>query len=446
MTLKRTVMPFMFMMGMIGLAGSVSAQEKLSLSIDQAVELALKNNKLYKQAEAELEKSGYQINEAWGYAMPTINATAQYSRTLEPNVFFITQTDSAGRSNLVKLQIGADNAYSLGLTVNQPLFSKTVGTALQVAEIYENYSTEGLRTIRLSTIFSTKKAYYSALLAKSFYDDSKKIYDLTEANYNNVHEMYKNGMASEFDELRLSVQLSNTLPRVLQAENNYKVALINLKNTIGTDESSEISLTEEFKLQSTTTVLSDKGSSVSVDQNSTIKQLTIQKELLVKQLEITEAGYWPSLYAFGNFSRQTQANNFDFGSYTWVNSASVGLQLSIPIFSGLQTVWKAEQNKVDVRKLDYQIQYVKDNIKLSAQQASLKLSEAKKRVDAQEKSVGQAEKALSIAEARFKNGVGLQLEILDAQVALSQTLTNRSQAIYDYLIAKAEWEQAIGLE
>lgn len=425
---------------------SLFGQQKVNLSVEQAIDLALKNNKQYKQAEAELEKSGYQINEAWGYAMPTINASAQYTRTLKPNVFFITQTDSMGRSNLVQLKIGADNAYNLGLTINQPLFSKTVGTALQVAEIYKDYSNEGLRSAKSSTVFSVKKAYYSTLLAQSFYNDAKKIYSLTEANYNNIHEMYKNGMASEFDELRLSVQLANTQPKVIQAENAYQVALLNLKNILGLSETDDVNLSDEFKMSQ----LNDVGNEISIgnssEHNAAIKQLQVQKQLLEKNVEITEAGFWPSLYAFGNFSRQAQANNFNFGNYNWVNTASVGLQLSIPIFSGLQTYWKVEQNKVDVRKLDYQIDYLKDNIRLSAQQASLKLSEAKKRVDAQEKSVGQAEKALSIAEARFKNGVGLQLEILDAQVALSQTLTNRSQAIYDYLIAKAEWEQAVGLE
>ena len=425
---------------------SLFGQQKVSLSVDQAIDLALKNNKQYKQAEADLEKSNYQINEAWGYAMPTITGNIQYTRTLKPNVFFITQTDSSGKSRINKLQIGADNAYTMGISINQALFSKTVGTALEVAEIYEDYSSEGLRSSKLATIFNTKKAYYSALLAKSFYNDAKKIYDLTEANYNNVHEMYKNGMASEFDELRLSVQLSNTAPKVLQAENSFKLALLNLKNTIGADANSELELSDEFKLTQVGADQTSNASEISIDNNATIKQLEIQKSLLDKNTEITEAGFWPSLYAFGSFSRQTQANNFDFGSYSWVNSASVGLQLSIPIFSGLQTYWKVEQNKVDARKLDYQIDYLKDNLKLSANQAALKLSESKKRVDAQEKSVGQAEKALSIAEARFKNGVGLQLEILDAQVALSQTLTNRSQAIYDYLIAKAEWEQAVGLE
>lgn len=449
MTHKKSTGSFIFMIGLIGCYSSLSAQGKLNLSIDQAIELALKNNKQYKQAEAEVEKSGYQINEAWGYAMPTIRGNIQFTHNIEipttylPAIFF---NSSAPPSLLVPIKFGFDNAMTASLNVNQTLFSKTVGTALEVAEIYNDFSNEGLKTSKLTTIFNTKKAYYGARLAQNFYEDAKKIYSLTEANFKNIHEMFLNGMASEFDDLRLSVQLSNTAPKVLQAENAFKIALTNLKNTIGLDDSTSINLTEEFKFQKLSTEQLNNETATAIENNPALRQLTIQKDLLGKQLEITQAEFWPTLSLTGGMTYSSNANDFKVSNYQWNRSSNVGLQLSIPIFNGLQTVWKAEQNKVDVRKLEYQISYLKDNIKLSAEQSILKLNEAKKRVDAQEKSVAQAEKALSIAEARFKNGVGLQLEILDAQVALSQTLTNRSQAIYDYLMAKAEWEQAVGLE
>ena len=72
------------------------------------------------------------------------------------------------------------------------------------------------------------------------------------------------------------------------------------------------------------------------------------------------------------------------------------------------------------------------------------MSDAKKRIEGQEKYLGQAQKAVQIAQTRFKSGVGTQLELMDTQVAMTRTQTNYAQAIYDFLVARAEWENAVG--
>ncbi|MBN8706067.1 MAG: TolC family protein [Bacteroidetes bacterium] len=422
-------------------AGVVTAQvsEKQEFTLAAAIETALKNNRIYKVAEQDLEKSDLQINEAYGLAMPVISGSAQYTRNLKPSVFFIT-TDAG----VQKLQIGADNAYQLGFTLQQPLFSKTVGTALEVAEIYKDYSQAGVNSSRLKTILDVKKAYYGVLLAKRYKDVSQKMLELTESNYKNVQAMYKEGVASEYDELRMSVQLANVRPQVLQTQNTYQIAVLNLKNQLGIDK--EPIVVDEFKLELLPEDQITLASQRVTDQNSNLRQLTIQKNLLEKNVQIKESGLWPSLYAFGNLAWQAQADNFKFQNYDWIRSTSVGLNLSIPIFSGFQTVSQIQQAELEVKKLDYMINDLQSNLQLAVQSATYKLKEAKERVEAQGKAVGQAEKALSIAEIRFKNGVGMQLEILDAQLALNQALNNQAQATYDYLVAKADWQQLTGME
>ena len=86
-----------------------------------------------------------------------------------------------------------------------------------------------------------------------------------------------------------------------------------------------------------------------------------------------------------------------------------------------------------------------EGLKIQIQSADLKMEEAKKRIAGQEKNIAQAEKAVRIAQSRFKNGVGTQFDLLDTQVAMTRTRTNYAQAIYDFLVAKAEWQHAVGL-
>jgi outer membrane protein len=122
----------------------------------------------------------------------------------------------------------------------------------------------------------------------------------------------------------------------------------------------------------------------------------------------------------------------------------VGLKLSIPIFDGFARGARVQQAEIDMEKAKLTKLKTEDGLKIQLVQAELNMKEAKQRVDAQKESVQEAEKALTIAESRYDNGIGTQLEILDTQSALVQTQVSYSQAIYDYLVAKAEWDNVAG--
>ena len=98
-----------------------------------------------------------------------------------------------------------------------------------------------------------------------------------------------------------------------------------------------------------------------------------------------------------------------------------------------------ERNKVHYTRLK-----VEEGLKVQIQASALRMVEARKRMSGQEKNIEQAQKAVRIAQTRFKSGVGTQLELLDAQVAMTRSQTNYAQALYDYLVSKTEWEYATG--
>jgi outer membrane protein TolC len=120
------------------------------------------------------------------------------------------------------------------------------------------------------------------------------------------------------------------------------------------------------------------------------------------------------------------------------------LQLSFPLFDGFRVSARTEQAIVDYQKIVTTRQKAEEGLQLRIQSLELRMSDAKKRIEGQEKYLGQAQKAVQIAQTRFKSGVGTQLELMDTQVAMTRTQTNYAQAIYDYLVARAEWENAVG--
>jgi outer membrane protein len=183
-----------------------------------------------------------------------------------------------------------------------------------------------------------------------------------------------------------------------------------------------------------------------VDNHPAIRQLQIQSSLLDKNIAIQRADYFPTLALFGQYDFQSQDNTFKFKDYLWAKSFMVGLNLSYTLFEGFGRSARIEQAIIDKDKVDLTRRKYEEGLKIKIQQAKMGMEEAKKRIDAQEKSLQQADKALKIAQSRYKNGVGTQLELIDTQAALTIAQTNHAQAIYDFLVAKADWENAVSAD
>lgn len=179
--------------------------------------------------------------------------------------------------------------------------------------------------------------------------------------------------------------------------------------------------------------------------NPSILQLSLQESLLEKNISIAGANYFPTLSLVGAYQWQTQDNTFLFRNYNWATLFSVGLQLSYPLFDGFKTSQRVQEASADWEKVRYTRLKAEEGLSIQIQSAELKMAEAKKRIAGQDKNIEQAQKAVRIAQTRFSSGVGTQLELLDAQVAMTRAQTNYAQARYDYLVAKAEWQYAVGL-
>jgi len=415
------------------------------LSLNDAIVIALKNNKDILIAGQDINKSEAQINEAYGSAYPQINFAASYQRFIDLPAIFIAPNTPFNKSNqTMTMKMGASNSYSGMLSLNQVLFSAKLNTAIEAAKEYQNYSKSNSQATREDVELNVKKAYYAVLMSKSVVDVSRQSLNLAKANYETVSQLYKQGMAAEFDYLRADVQVANTEPVVIQAENNLVLAMNGLKNAMGIDLTKSIALSGLLELEEVPEIVIESESKLALDRNSTLQGLQSQENLLDKNIKLQKAEYYPTVAAFGQYQYQAQDNTFQFGNYNWAKNFVVGLQLSYPVFNGMQTKYKAEQAQIDKDKLVLNRMKFEDGIRIQVESSKLKMNEAKQRINAQLRSVEQATKAVGIAEVRFKNGLGTQVELIDAQVALTRTQINKAQAVYDYLVSKADWERQSG--
>jgi outer membrane protein len=423
---------------------SVSGKE-LNISLAEAVSLALEQNKDVLASNEDLKKAEAQIDEAYGNAYPSLNFTGQYLRNIISPVLFIPANNPLFKNpEPLKISMTTANSYSAGLSLSQIVFSAKVNTAIQIANEYGNYTEKNNTAVKEDVVLNVKKAYYGVLLTQKVVEATKQGLELARANYENLNKLYKQGMASEFDLLRSEVQVANTEPMLSQSQNQVVLAKNALRNLLGVNLNRQINLTDSLALKEIPMDIVEEESALSLQRNSTLLGMYAYEKILDKNISIQKADYYPTLAAFGNYQYQAQDNGLKFTKYNSYPTFIIGLSLTYNIFNGLQTKYRTEQAVIDRDKLIITTKKLEEGIKIQVDEARLRMIEAKKRVDAQAKSVEQATRAVEIANVRFKNGLSTQLELIDAQVALTRTQINKAQAIYDYLVARADWEKTSG--
>jgi outer membrane protein TolC len=169
-----------------------------------------------------------------------------------------------------------------------------------------------------------------------------------------------------------------------------------------------------------------------------------QIELNGAVVNAERTGYLPTIAAFGSYSYNAAKNEFNFSTNDFYKGSTVGLSLSMNLFQGLQTYSRVEQAQLERRKSEEQQISLERNLKTGLGSILGNLQQARKRVEAQGKTVEMAERGYAIVTTRFLNSAATQLEVNDAQLALTQAKVNRVQAIYDYLVASADLDQLIG--
>ncbi|MDI6802616.1 MAG: TolC family protein [Bacteroidota bacterium] len=425
----------------------IKAQENVArkINLQTAIELALEQNKALNISKLEVDKTHSKLTEARSNLLPKINASGQYTNNIKKPVIFLPPGTPFSRPGQPAImEIGSDHSYSGIISASLPVFSYPIYIGMSMANTGKDLAEETFRGTKFKTIADVKKSFYGVLLSREV--KNLMIASLKNANDNfeNVRKMQKQGLVSEYDLIRAEVQVENVKPIALQAENNYELAKNSFKIALGLDASVNIDIDGELDYKQTETPNFTRTVEVLDQNNSDIKQLQYHVDIAKSMINLERSGHLPTLAAFGNYQYQTQANDLKFKDYNWVNTQFVGLQLQIPIFNGWGTQAKIDQAKISYQQLLDRQNLLTEAVKIQAQNVIYRIEQGKKRIDGQDKAIAQAERGFEIAKSRYSNGLGTQLEVNDAELALTQSKVNYFQAVYDYNSAVAELEQLLG--
>ncbi|KAA3609690.1 MAG: TolC family protein [Calditrichaeota bacterium] len=416
---------------------NLSAQQTINLTFEKAKELAISQSLIVKMATKEAEFAESQVDEAYSTLYPQIEGILNYTRNFK-NPLIISSAFPQ------PIEMGKRHSMVAGISVNQAIWiGGKLFTARDIAELAFDDAQNGIKVSKENLINDVTKTFYSALLMKEILNVTEEMLLSAKENFKNIKALKKEGMASEFDSLRVSVFVANLETEVIQSTGNYKTVVNALKFLLEMELKQKVEIIGQLVFIPVEHV--ENVNEVLNNNRTELQRLKTKKEILVKLKSIERANHFPSVFAMGNLQRVANSDDFipkDKSQFTVLNA---GIGISIPLFNGFQTSVKVQQAQIQIDIIEQGIQLFLSKSKMEIENSSLKLEEALKRIASQKQSVSMAEKAVEIAKVRFKNGLSTQVELNDAETALKRVKLARLAAIYDYMIAKTEYKKLLGI-
>ena len=477
---------------------AATSQQPVQITLQQALEIALSENVAVKVADLEIKRTQYAKKGAYAALYPQIDLTGAYQRTIKRQVMYMdidadkmagmmgggssaatdmlagimqrlavleqnagiptpapsipstpeTDTDkeeSSGASMADGMEVGRLNTLNGGVTVAMPLINAQLWKGLKISGMDVELAVEKARASRLDMVTQVKSAFFGSLFAKEALDVYQQVHDNAVDNFNETKKKYDAQKVSELELLRAKTNVATAVTNLYSAESNVVLALWQLKAVLGVDLDMNIDVAgklDDWSQQMFYDI--HQHDSINVDNNSAMKQLAIQTEVLAENIKLQKYACIPSLAVAFNFSMNSMANDVQFSEFRWTPYSYVGLSLNIPIFAGGKRHFAIRQAQNQYDQVRLQVDNTERQLKIAIRQSLNTMETNMKSYYAAQETAAMAQKAYDIANAAYKVGRSTLLELNDAQLALVQSQLATYQAVYNFVIAKAQLEQTLG--
>ena len=432
------------------------------LTLEDALRVALSENASVKVADMEIERTGYARKGTYASLYPQISGSGSYQRTIKKQVMYMdfdiggmgslgsTGGDDSGDASGSRtdgFEVGRWNTWSAGISASMPLVNAQLWKNLKISGENVELAVEQARSSRLETVNQVKQAFFTCLLSKKAFDVYKSAYENALANFEQVERRFNAQKASELDLTRAKTTLANAIPTVYDAESSVILSLWQLKAVMGVNLDTNIDVAGDLDDYAEHMLYDmDASESLSLENNTTMRQLAIQAEQLADAVKVQQYAYLPTLSLSFNYSINAMTNDFKFSEYKWSPYSFVGLSLSIPIFSGGQRLNAVRQAQVQARELDVQRTNTERQLKIAIRQYLNQMETAMKSLSSARSAAETAQKAYDIASKSYDVGRSTLTDLNDAQYALIQSQLGVCQAIYSFVTAKANLEGTLGAD
>lgn len=439
---------------------------KHEFTIQQAIEYAKKNNVNVKNALVDVQLQMQQNREFTSNAYPHINASL--GTTYNPNVAtqvlpnFISPAtyqvlidegvrDGNGQPivkpdnfGFIAAQFGTKFSATAAISLQQILFDGQVFVGLMARSTAVEFRKKNAEVTEEMIKANIYKIYYQLVVSKTQVELLDANIALFEKLLNDTRIIYENGFAEKLDVDKVSVQLANLQTEKSKVLNTISNGYYGLKMLIGMPITDELILTDKLTDEEIKEGILEK-SVYSYDDRKEYQYAKIGKTLNEFNVRRFKLSQIPTVTLGAQYAKNAQRDKWNFfGGGDWFTISNINLNISIPIFNGFFTKSKIEQAKLEVKKIDNQIEALKLSIDNEVMTAKNNFRSAITTMDFQKKNMELAEKVFQQTKKKYEMGTGSQMEINTAQTDMKTAQTNYITALYDAIIAKVDFMKATG--
>lgn len=428
----------------------LQAQEIAQLTLNESILYAIENNVTTKNARLETFISKATVKETTAQGLPQINGSFNLDYNPQiPVVFLPNQPpfgDPSNPSDVIPARFGVNYSSGLGVNMTQMIFDGSFFVGLRAAKTLTQLTDFDLVKAENDVIENVKKAYFGVLV-------NQERIRLSESNLNRIDSLLKEtkalneaGFAEKIDVSRIQVQRNNAYSQVQRSRTAWEISKEILKIQMGMPLSVEILISETLQelnpKQSINQLLVEEG-----EMRVELNQLNSTLELQQLDLKNNTTQYMPTIDFVGNVRRSGAGNSLSsvYDSRNWFGSSLLGVSMNIPIFDGLSKSARIQKNRYAINQLENQRLFLNESFKNEIFTAKSNLKNDLNILAVQLENLELAQEVFDIAKIKYQEGVGSNLEIIDADAALTEAEINYLAALYDGLISKVDLEKALGL-
>mgnify|MGYP000689655984 CR=1 FL=1 len=436
-----------FLLGLLISWSALSQDIPQSLSLQEAIDFALENNRTAKNAQRDIEAAKQQKWETIASGLPQISASIDYNHWLKQQVSLIPAEFFGGNpGDFAEVRFGTKQTMNATATLNQKIFDGSYLVGLQSAKVFLEISKNAKEKTDLEVRKAVINAYGNVLLSEESVKILERNIAVLEKNLNETTKIYENGLGEEESVEQLQITLSSIKSNLSNTKRLKTLAYKMLNITLGVNLNSNIKLTDNLNsLTSQNVVLSLLDADENVEQTIDYKIAAndkVSKELLLK-LEKSKA--LPTLNAFINGGYSGNNDKFQFlkSSQEWFGSSLLGVSMNIPIFSSGMRAAATQRAKINLEKAI-------DNLTETEQQLQLQIEAAKSEYKFAIEDYHNKQENLSLAErierknqVKFFEGISSSFDLRQAQTQLYTSQQELLQAMLDVINKKADLETVL---
>ena len=428
----------------------LKAQNVAELTLNDAILYAIENNVNTKNARLEMLISKATVKETTSLGLPQVNGSfnLDYNPKI-PVVFLPNQPpfgDPTNPSDVIPARFGVSYSSGLGVDFSQMIFDGSFFVGLRAAQTLKQLTEYDFTKTENDVVENIKKAYFGVLV-------NKERIRLAEANLARTDTLLKEtkalneaGFAEKIDVTRIQVQRNNAYTQLERARTSLEISKEILKLQMGLPSEYEITLVENLSAlnpqEELMRLLTEEG-----QRRVELDQLNTQLELAQLDLKNNTVQYMPTINFVGNIRRSGAGNEFNtvFNGANWFGSSLLGVRMGIPIFDGLSKSARIQKNRVQINQLENQRVFLNESFKNEILTARFNLRNDLNILEVQTANLKLAQEVYDIARIKYQEGVGSNLELVQADSDLIEAEFNYLSALYDGLISKVNLEKALGL-